>query len=336
MESNGQEFHLLAKEAQEKLVTEAAKEVLSRYPFTTSSLELINFEYNATFRVETVAGERFALRVNVNSGRSLENALAEVAFVQHLAATDVRVPNPVANSRGEFVNPFDYPPMQREIIAVLFTWLEGEEMGDEPTLNQVHKLGATLAQMHQATEGFILSDGKLPTLEDFFTEDENLLFSHSEYLNGAELERVQIAMEKIQQVIVNLYRRNVPQVIHADLHGWNVMFHDDQVAIFDFDDSGMGLPVQDLAIATYYLDTDEQRAVLLDGYRSVKQLPKYSPKEMHALLLHRRLFLLNYLFGSTNSEHREMIPQYLTKTMERVDKFNEDCALSNQEIEEPA
>jgi hypothetical protein len=45
---------------------------------------------------------------------------------------------------------------------------------------------------------------------------------------------------------------------------------------------------------------------------------------MKALLLQRRLLLLNYLFETKNAEHREMLPAYLEKSMERVSAFLTD------------
>jgi len=42
---------------------------------------------------------------------------------------------------------------------------------------------------------------------------------------------------------------------------------------------------------------------------------------MNSLLLQRRLVLLNYLYETKNPEHKEMLPAYLEKSMERVNGF---------------
>ena len=102
------------------------------------------------------------------------------------------------------------------------------------------------------------------------------------------------------------------------------MWHEGQLSIFDFDDCGFGVEAQDLAVALYYLDTPEQDAALLNGYKSVKPLPTYSELAMKALLLQRRLLLLNYLFETKNQEHKEMLPAYLEKSLERVSTFLTD------------
>jgi DNA-binding transcriptional regulator WhiA len=45
---------------------------------------------------------------------------------------------------------------------------------------------------------------------------------------------------------------------------------------------------------------------------------------MKALLLQRRLLLLNYLFETKNLEHKEMLPAYLAKSIERISTFLTD------------
>jgi Ser/Thr protein kinase RdoA (MazF antagonist) len=121
-----------------------------------------------------------------------------------------------------------------------------------------------------------------------------------------------------------LYETSPVHIIHADIHGWNLMWHEGQLSIFDFDDCGFGVEAQDIAVALYYLNTSEQDQALLAGYTSIKPLPTYSENAMKALLLHRRLLLLNYLFETKNQEHQEMLPAYLEKSLERVSTFLTD------------
>jgi Ser/Thr protein kinase RdoA (MazF antagonist) len=102
------------------------------------------------------------------------------------------------------------------------------------------------------------------------------------------------------------------------------MWNERQLSIFDFDDCGYGVEAQDLAVTLYYLDTPKQDEALLNGYKSVRPLPTYSANAMKALLLQRRLLLLNYLFETKNQEHQAMLPAYLEKSLERVSAFLTD------------
>jgi Ser/Thr protein kinase RdoA (MazF antagonist) len=143
-------------------------------------------------------------------------------------------------------------------------------------------------------------------------------------LTKEQFAAIKEAIEIIETDTRTLFSSNPIQVIHGDLHGWNLMWHEGQLSIFDFDDCGYGIPHQDLAVALYYLDSPEQDEALLEGYKSNCKLPTYTKAQMSSLLLQRRLVLLNYLYETKNPEHKAMLPAYLEKTMERVGGFLTD------------
>jgi len=128
-------------------------------------------------------------------------------------------------------------------------------------------------------------------------------------------------MDVIRNQTTRLFSANKSQIIHADLHGWNVMWNDGVLSVFDFDDCGIGIPLQDLAIASYYLDTQEQIEAIKEGYLSIAPLPEHTERDMQMLLLQRRIILLNYLYETSNLEHRSMIPEYQEETLRRIRKF---------------
>jgi Ser/Thr protein kinase RdoA (MazF antagonist) len=182
-----------------------------------------------------------------------------------------------------------------------------------------------MALLHENSSNFTLTDGaELPTFNDFFWGTEDYLFSGKSTLIPKDRQLIEQARDLIMMYTDQLYATSEVHIIHADLHGWNLMWHEDQLSIFDFDDCGYGVEAQDIAVALYYLDTPEQDAALLDGYKSIRPLPVYSEKAMKAILLQRRLLLLNYLYETKNAEHKEMLPAYLEKTIERVSTFLTD------------
>ena len=121
--------------------------------------------------------------------------------------------------------------------------------------------------------------------------------------------------------IAGLYTTHTSHIIHADMHGWNLLWNNGEMSIIDFDDCGIGLAIQDISVALYYFDTPEQDALFLKGYTSIRELPDYSDTQMSALLLHRRFMLLNYLCETNNTEHQEMLPDYLAATIERAQNY---------------
>jgi Ser/Thr protein kinase RdoA (MazF antagonist) len=322
----GSEFFDLPAEDQQKSLTAFAVELLKDYGIYGAQVSCINFEFNATFAVESESGVKYALRININSTRTVDNIKAEIEWVRHLNRTSgINTPTPIATLTDDYIVSGDHPDSGQKMHAVMYSWLEGEEIGDEPTMEQLHEVGKSIAVLHQESADFKLSpDSKLPTLNDFFWSTEDFLFSDKSTLSTTDRALIREAHDLIMAFTHDLYETSRVHIIHADFHGWNLMWHEGQLSIFDFDDCGFGIEAQDLAVALYYLDTPEQDQALLAGYKSVKPLPVYSENAMKALLLQRRLLLLNYLFETKNQEHKEMLPAYLEKSLERVSTFLTD------------
>jgi Ser/Thr protein kinase RdoA (MazF antagonist) len=316
-------FFDLSQDLQIKQLEHFAHDVLKHYPIELASAVSINYEYNATLRIEATNGQMFALRININSPRTPENLKAEIAWVRSLAQDSrVLVPRPIANNDGIFYTSIFHEASQRTLHCVLYSWLSGAEVGDEPTAEQLHALGVAMATMHLASKDVSCPAGStLPSFNDPLWETEDFLLSEKSVLDSPTRDVISQAMDVIRSETQRLFSESKPQIIHADLHGWNVMWDNGTLAVFDFDDCGFGLPLQDLATAIYYLDTPEQDAALKEGYASVAPLPEYTQRDLDMLLLQRRIILLNYLYETTNAEHRSMLPEYLEETLRRVEKF---------------
>ena len=300
-------------------------QILSRYPIDVKSAISINYEYNATLKVEATDGRLFALRINTNSPRTPENLRAEIAFVRFLAEDGrVKVPHPIENSDGDFYTSIPHAASGRMFHCVLYSWILGEELEDEPTDEQLAALGAAMATMHIVAPGFTLPEGSaLPKFDDPLWWTEDFLLSEKSVLDVEAKELIAQALSAIKSGVSKFYLNATPGVIHADMHGGNVLWHDGGLSVIDFDDCGLGLPIQDFATALYYFDTPEQDAAFKAGYQSIAPIPECSEKEMKMFFLQRRVVLLNYLYETSNLEHKSMIPEYQEETLRRVRNFLE-------------
>ena len=314
-------FHQLDTDAQVAALLPLARQILAQYPVgDVAELESINHEYNSTFSVQAIGGQKYALRINVNSARTPANLSAELWWMSQIQA--VTVPKPVANQDARLSTSVWFEPLNRQLHAVLFEWLPGQEVGDEPTDQQLTAMGAAMARLHLESARLQLPpDASLPNLQDPWWGEPNLLAHPTEQLAASQVAAIAQAQDKISAIVDQLYATGTPQLIHADLHGWNLMWHQGQLAVFDFDDAGIGLRQQDIATALYYLDTPQERQTWLAGYNQITDAPAGQEAWLPALLVQRRLHLLNYLVGSTNPEHRAMVADYLAETIRRIDQY---------------
>ena len=163
----------------ESELIEIANIALSQYLLDVNEVYLINNEYNATFKVVTKDGQRFALRININSPRSIANLKAEIAWVNFLVADSrVNVPHPIPSVDGQYFITFNYRSNESEFKCVLYSWLDGEELGDDPTFEQLRLLGAAMAALHLSSRDFQLpADAQLPIFKDPLWETEDHLLS---------------------------------------------------------------------------------------------------------------------------------------------------------------
>jgi Ser/Thr protein kinase RdoA (MazF antagonist) len=297
--------------------------VLENYQISVKSIEMINYENNATFKITTTDETNYAFRISVNSPRSKANIEAEVAYVKFLNNSDlIKTARPIPNKQESYITTFFHQEIGRDLNCVVYSWLDGVDVGDDPTPTQLQALGAAMANMHNLSVDFVLPDNsQTPTFNDPFWGSPDLLRGKESQLSVEHKKLVVDAFDEITRRTNDLFEKNKSQLIHADLHGWNLKWDLGQLSVFDFDDCGIGLPIQDIATAVYYLDTPDQERALLEGYKSVKPLPKYEEKDLKMLLLHRRLLLLNYLYETMKAEHASILPDYLEETIRRVKVF---------------
>lgn len=276
--------------------------------------------FNATFRVDSERGS-FALRLNVNSKKTLAEMKAEIAWVRALGeSTNVRVPKPVANTQNSFITEVLWEEQERTLNAVLYGWIEGTPGRVKPTIKSIFKLGAAAREFHRQAQGWELPNGaSIRIHSDILGGASNRLSPHfdSRLLEEA-LKRGNDALRRLAS--------EPPHAIHMDLHLSNVIRTRHGIAIIDFDDMAMGWPLLDIAVSLFYLRRFDKDGTLerklFEGY-GMKPEELGSNEDLEALIAGRALFLGNELLVSETNELKEMIPKYLEATGARLQRYLE-------------
>lgn len=297
-----------------------AARALPAWGLGAASLRLLNHGYNTTFRVDAADGRRFALRVNVIPTKTDAHLRAEVAWLAALAAeTDLQVPTPQPTRDGEWAAHVPSPDHGRDLPLVLFSWLDGRNLGFKPRLGQVRAVGEAMALLHHhAATWRPPAGGELPLFDDVLTGLPNRLGDHPA-LDADARAVLTVALARAQQLQDQAFATDQVIPLHADLHGGNLKWHDGRLSVFDFDDAGCGVPALDLAISSYYLRVDAAyEAALREGYARVRPLPRLSDEAFEGMIAGRNLLLLDDLLEQQNAELRGIIPRYTELSVRRL------------------
>lgn len=320
-------FAEVSARAQMLRLRQDAFDVLKRYALSVARIACINHGFNTTFRVDCTDGQKFALRINVNSPRDLAAIKAEIAWLEALKHdTNLLLPHIVPTRDGAFILSYQSATLQRQTHAVLFKWLPGRDIDENATPKQLLEVGRTMAILHQHAKNWLPPEGCVfPSARSVFLNSQVVLFDSP--MPKTWLETFSTAFAQSEAAHAALYQRFTPQAIHADLHLSNVKWFRGHLSVFDFDDSSWGVLPQDLAISTFYLRRTASGAVLeaalLEGYSQVATLPSYSSAEFEALIVGRLLVLTNDLLDIENSELRGISAKYLESSQARLQIYLE-------------
>ena len=110
------------------------------------------------------------------------------------------------------------------------------------------------------------------------------------------------------------------QIVHGDLHVWNVHARYGELWALDFEDIIWASRAQDIAISLYYFQDRPNSAELTDafrrGYEELADWPA-DDAELAAFMAARRLMFVNYVFNIDMSDRAE----FLARSVERLQRF---------------
>lgn len=256
-----------------------ASAALRHYDIARPTLTFHAFATNVLYRVTTASGERFVLRLAVPGWRTLEDHLAEAAWLDALdRETSVRVPRVVSTRSGAKVLPLSVPGVPGTWNALLMTWLPGRLLGHHLSAKNLARFGALFAELHHHGASWTPPAGfTRRRFEHWLSRGEENVITAGEGAAPAvvgalpaawraSLGRMDLAVEAAYAA---LDRRDL-RVIHCDLWHDNVKLHRGALQPFDFEDTVWGFRAHDIAMAMLDLleATDEARyAVLLSAFR---------------------------------------------------------------------
>ncbi|MEM9203338.1 MAG: phosphotransferase [Actinomycetota bacterium] len=316
-------FGQVSHRTQLRRLRAAAEAVLPEYALAGATLRLVQHDFNATFRVDHPTG-RFALRINTNSPHGPAAVAAEAAWVEAVRRdTELTVPAPRRTSAGALSAGAAIAGLDGLRGVAVYSWLDGPDLGERASLRRLRALGRAVAMLHEHTATWQHPNPDARRRYDSILLDEpDHMTGNSRIPDAAQtlLGEVQGALQRI----INPMLDGPFQLIHGDVHLWNTKWVDGSIAVFDFDDCGWGLPLQDLSISCYYVqDRAGGQDAILEGYQDHRGLPGHTEEQFQALLAARNLLLMNSILPAVNAGMDDFFPGYLDRTVKRLRRWRD-------------
>lgn len=247
--------------------------------------------------------------------------------------TAVRVPRVYEDAGGNLLRALALPGGRGIYYYTVMEFLPGKPVESTPegyTAKLAEAVGEMTAQLH------VQSCARTKTragLYCFHWDTDTLLGPQARWGNfslGAGCQEWQMLLEKTAQKIKErllTYPRDDKTffLIHADLHGGNLMQDKDDIALIDFDDCGYSWFLYDLG--AFLSHQNDQLDMLAhhwcQGYEKVRPLRNIDLDMLSTFVLLRRLVRLGWLATRANNDvvDDDMTARYLEKTAELAEKY---------------
>lgn len=294
---------------------------LERFDLEVESVEILFVSENHTFQVTTTDGGRFAARVHRPGYSSDEELQSENVWVEALADAGITTTTAVRARDGSAHVAVEGDDGVTRQVGVL-EWVDGRGLdteveamisdGDPVAAAAFAAVGAVIARMHEATGTWTPPRGFVRRRWDV----EGLLGDAAHWGRFWAVPALEPGQSEVLRATRDRLSRDLGEfgtgpdrfgMIHADLHLQNLLVAPDRsdelsaddLIVIDFDDSGFGWHVYDLAVPLYHVGGGEhgptRRAAMVEGYRSVRSLPDEHLDMLPAFVLTRRLINIGWM-----------------------------------------
>lgn len=287
-----------------------AMEALEQYPIKVKKMELIGYAANTTYKVTDSRNKHYQLRIHPKKLVTKAAILEEIGWLNHILKTmDILVPKPNRTKSDQFVIACQHPSVEETRYCELFDWLPGKRKWHSVSRQYALDLGTIIARLQKNGQSMRIK-------HRHFCDVESLVgTSKARYFNVEKLSDI----NKKQQSMITEVRRAVYSrlkhyedthkgksgLIHGDLQPNNILYHNKNVAVIDFDNCGIGLYGFELGTALHAFHQvskssknksyEELEEALYDGYSQFMSLTEEDIQLMPYYILALRLVTIGWL-----------------------------------------
>lgn len=309
-----------------------ARNALAAWGGGSKPPRLIKQRENAVFEVRLADGRKAALRLHRPGYKTRSEIRSELTWMQALSEAGFPAPRPIVTRGGTLVH-----ALESGLLATMITWVEGTAIGssEEPLAGTpadqaelFSRIGALLADLHTIADGLgFPPDFTRPSWDrDALTGPDPLWgrYWQNPILDADERRLILAARDAARARM--LARAGCADVglIHADALRENIFVNGTRLTLIDFDDSGFGDRLYDLATAlSQSLDDANiggQRQGLIAGYRSHRPLSEEANTMLPIFVMLRTFASLGWAIPRLPPDHPKM-PTYKRRALKMARAF---------------
>ena len=244
-----------------------------------------------------------------------------MSIVEWLAAlrrdTDLLVPKPVPNKQDNLISQLE------DRCCVLFEWLDGEPVSRNMSPQVARQIGEIMAKLHLHAVNYRPNNynGDRFNYDYFFGSASWWRTKAKERLKN-DYESLIPAIEKAKRLLSSMEKS--PEqfgMIHSDLHFSNVISNEEQYAVIDFAECGMGYYLMDIAVTESefkdYDSADELISAFKVGYQNCRgYFPDHENIKTFGVI--SSLLLLEWIFESESDRVWQDKAQWLPEIIKTI------------------
>lgn len=320
---------------------------LKEFGLADARLQFLRQAGNTLFRVnqanpaahpktDRYAPGQYLLRIHQPGYQTPAAIELELEWLSSMCQADLPVPEPGVTLAGKFTTQVSLPGIVVPHLCSLLRWVKGRELRrEEIRPDHYRALGELVARLHQHAEHWQAPAGQAKRPYDWdglfrqAGEDGMPTSEAWDLLPPEYLEPFERVAQKTGQVMDRLGKGpEVYGLIHGDLGmGANVIFWEGDVRIIDFDDSGFGYYLFDLAIILED-SQDHQiqpafREALLEGYTRLRPFGRDQAEMLDLFLAAYAVYWSLFAVDAVrfHPEDREEIYERMARYLRLVENY---------------
>jgi Ser/Thr protein kinase RdoA (MazF antagonist) len=337
-------FDELTRLGRIRRMRQLATVALMRYGVDEARFHLVRQAGNTLFRVKTsnlpspeapdglFEEGQYLLRVHEPGYQEPEAIDLELTWLDAMRReANLPVPEPIAALDGRWLLSINAPGVPGTRHCSLLRWLKGRSAKNRFRPHHLRAQGRLMARLHQFSIQWQPPAGLSKRRFDWdglFQNDVGSGMTNADawaLLSPLHSEAFTFVAEQIQDVMKEWGQSlDVFGLIHGDLGvDANLFFWHGEPRAIDFDDSGFGYWVFDLAVALDACRDDpaypRYREALLDGYAEFRSLPEKQAEQIELFLAGLQVYWNLWATGGTHLYPR-LLPEYRER-MARTAEF---------------